>query len=104
MLGGDLVVTGSSKQAICIWSLEDGSQVKCLNGHNGSVNSLCVLPDGRMASASTDNTIRLWDIAATKEVARLEVDSDVKCIAALHDGSLVAGDQLGRVHWLKIVE
>jgi WD40 repeat protein len=30
-------------------------------GHSGLVEALCVLPDGRLASGSWDNTIRLWD-------------------------------------------
>jgi hypothetical protein len=69
----------------------------------GSVGSLCVLPDGRLASGSSDNTIRLWDIAARREIARLEIDNGVKCLAALLDGRLVAGDHNGRLHWLEII-
>jgi hypothetical protein len=38
------------------------------------------------------------------EAARLEIDGAVTCLAALPDGRLVAGDSLGRLHWLEIVE
>jgi hypothetical protein len=34
--------------------------------------TLCLLPDGRLASGSSDETIRMWDIAAGIETARLE--------------------------------
>ena len=67
------------------------------------VAALCVLPDGRLASGSSDNTIRLWDIAARREIVRLEIDSRVGCLAALLDGRLVVGDVNGRLYWLEII-
>jgi hypothetical protein len=51
-----------------------------------------------------DGTIRLWDTATRAEIARLEVDAPVTCLAALTGRRLVAGDQLGRLHWLEVVE
>jgi hypothetical protein len=35
-------------------------------------------------------------------ITRLDVDSLVACVTAVPDGSLVAGDGLGRLHWLEI--
>ena len=63
-----------------------------------------MLPSGGLASGSSDNTIRLWETSSGKELARLEVDSAVHCLAALPDGHLVAGDAIGRLHWLKIAD
>jgi len=63
-----------------------------------------VLPDGRLASGSYDNTIRLWDVAVQREISRLEVDAPVHCLAVLPSNHLVAGDELGRLHWLEIVD
>ena len=49
-----------------------GAESARLEGHSGSVDALCVLPDGRLASGSLDNTIRLWDVKTGAETARLE--------------------------------
>ena len=59
---------------------------------SGSVNALAVLPDGRLASGSDDNTIRLWDAETGQELARLEGhDGWVRALAVLPDGRLASG-------------
>jgi WD40 repeat protein len=43
-----------------VWSGDDGTHLRTLVGHTGSVTSLAVAPDGRVYSGSHDNTIRVW--------------------------------------------
>ena len=53
-----------------------GAEIARLEGHSGPVTALCLLPDGRLASGSWDQTIRLWDVTTGAETARLEGHSD----------------------------
>ena len=69
-----------------------GAETARLEGHSGRVAALCLLPDGRLASGSWDNTIRLWDVATGAETARLEGHSGwVIALCLLPDGRLASG-------------
>ena len=41
---------------------------------------------------------------ASADSARLETDAPVNCVLALSTIHLVAGDSLGRLHWLEPVD
>lgn len=70
---GSVVAVGGGLMDPDIWILSalDGSEVRRLTGHNGWIGSLAFWPDGkRLASASADQTIRIWDL---EESGRVEV-------------------------------
>ena len=68
-----------------------GAETARIEGHTDHVNSLAVLPDGRLASGSSDKTIRLWDIKTGIETARLEGHTDrVTAICLLSDWRLAS--------------
>ena len=98
------LVSGGKDGAIRIWDPTSGTESARLQGHGHWVTAIAVLPNGRLASVSYgDKTIRLWELRKGVEIARLEVDSNLLCLAACPDGRLVAGDFSGRLHWLEIV-
>ncbi|MFN4025751.1 MAG: WD40 repeat domain-containing protein, partial [Hyphomonas sp.] len=96
------LASGSEDCTIRLWDLASGAETGRLEGHEGAVLALQVLPDGRLVSGSSDKTIRLWDLANGAETARLELDDAASSLVALSGGRLVAGDGLGRLHWLAI--
>jgi WD40 repeat protein len=62
-----------------------------LLGHEESVYSISFSPDGKvLASASHDQTIKLWHLSSRKEFRTLSGDLFVFDVAFSHDGNLLA--------------
>ena len=78
---------------ILLWDVSTGTETARLKGHTrGGIHALCRLPDGRLASACGDKTIRLWNVTTGAETVRLEAHSDdVTALCVLPDGRLASG-------------
>ncbi len=63
---GRYLATGGTDKRIVLWRLErEGARpLRLLQGHGNKVMGLRFTPDGRLLSASYDNTMRLWDPAS----------------------------------------
>jgi WD40 repeat protein len=71
------------------------------------VRALAVLGDGRLASGSDDNTIRLWDANQPDSAPRVlfVADADITALVAHPTRPLlIAGDSSGRLHWLQLLQ
>ena len=83
-----------------------GETKTTLQGHTSWVTAVVVTPDGRhVVSGSWDNTLRVWDLESGKELAAFTAESDLSSCAVASDGrTIVAGESLGRLHFLRLVQ
>ncbi|MCT7963375.1 NB-ARC domain-containing protein, partial [Laspinema sp. D1] len=65
-----------------------GALIRTLTGHSWSVQAVAITPDGKQAvSASSDKTLKLWDLATGSELATLTGHSkSVQAVAITPDG------------------
>jgi len=79
-----------------LWDAVTGENVLAIEAHESPVTSISFSPDGkRLASASDDGTIRLWDTHTGIEMFRLAATS--KCVSFSPDGKRLACVEKGIV-------
>lgn len=68
-----------------------GAVVTTLKGHEGPISCLCTLADGRLASGSEDNTIKVWSASEAKLITSIDTGlKSVYCLATLPDLDTIA--------------
>lgn len=66
-----ILAMGNDNGFICIHDSESLQPIQYLNGHVADIKGLDFSPNGlRLASASSDGTVRIWDVATGQELIR----------------------------------
>jgi WD40 repeat protein len=108
-----LALTPNGSHVLCasgdsadVFDIATGEREMTLSGHKGPIFDLDVTRDGRRAlSVSQDCTLKLWELATGDLVATFSADSPLYCCRAAPDcAQIVAGDEMGNVHLLRIVD
>jgi WD40 repeat protein len=101
---GRRVVSASFDNTLKVWHLETGRELRTLEGHSAEVYGVAVSPDGRWAvSASEDHTLKVWDLETGTPLATFTCDAPARCCAFADSRTIIAGDDVGRVHFLSFV-
>ncbi|KZW03085.1 WD40 repeat-like protein [Exidia glandulosa HHB12029] len=78
---GSLIATGSVDQTIIIWDGTTYRRMITLNQHEERVVAVAFAPDGdRLASASWDNSVRVWCISSQTCIATLTHGAGVESV------------------------
>jgi WD40 repeat protein len=100
---GRRAVSASWDQTLKVWDLETGDELRTLEGHSDGVNGVAVSPDmRRAASASSDKTLKVWDLKTGEALATFTADASLSCCTFAGAQTILAGDALGHVHFLKL--
>ena len=104
--GRVFVASGRRQPYFHLWRLDQKpGEGEMLKAHSGQIQSLAFSADGRhLASASWDNTIRLWEVLTGAELAKFEGHSEhVVSVAFSSDGKRLASGAAGRTDASAIV-
>ena len=88
---GETLISGSFDSSAIRWSLSREVAEQVLRFHEGAVNAVAILPDGRMATAGEDTRIALWTPGRTApDTVLVGHSGPVAAIAVSPDGASIA--------------
>jgi WD40 repeat protein len=97
---GLTLASASRDGTIRLWNSTDWSHKATLAGHAGPVNALAFLAAGNvLMSAGDDRTVRRWNLETGASEVFARGSAPVECLAASHDGKLVAWSSSGLLFW-----
>ncbi|KAL4446910.1 hypothetical protein ABPG74_014882 [Tetrahymena malaccensis] len=95
-ISNNQIATAGGGGQLKIWMWEDGFLVKNLEGHNTQKNIYFVdkhpEKENQLITASSDQTIRVWDISTGQQVKKILVNNSIYCAGFLNEYELAVGD------------
>ncbi len=97
-------LTSSFDGTLRLWDLKNGKSLHVFAGRAGGITTLAVTPDFRRAvSGSEGYWLEVWDLDNMSRIAAFAGDAEFRATVISPDGyRIVAGDQLGRLHFLQL--
>jgi WD40 repeat protein len=92
-LGSGILFYQTTSHAIQLFNIANAAKITAYSGHTKHICAMVVLGDGRLATASEDDTIRLWSTASgacTIISLNSEKGNGICDLAALHSGHLAS--------------
>lgn len=80
----DCIVTASADKTVMLWDAATGNRLRKWSQHTGIVNSVTVVSEYQVASASDDGTVLLWDRRDKRPTSSFTTDYPILAVAASH--------------------
>jgi WD40 repeat protein len=101
---GRQIISGLRDHTIKVWNTENMSELHTLKGHTDLVTAVVISSDGHhVISTSYDNTLRIWDLQTGALIVTFDAGAPLSACAVTQDGGIiVAGDKVGRIHFIHL--
>jgi WD40 repeat protein len=100
---GGLVLSASDDSTVGVWRLHDGTLLNTLRGHASGINALAIHPTvNAFVTVSNDFTVKMWQPGSERALCTYTGETAMTACTIGCDGTVVAGDQSGRLHFLHI--
>jgi WD40 repeat protein len=92
------IIAGTDGDTIVLRDAATNNEISRLKGHTGKVTALAFAPDGKvLASGGDDKKIYLWDLAAAKQLRRLDAGDTIDALKFSKDGKTLTAREPGKV-------